>query len=108
MNYKKILASIIEREATDWINELMISNQINGNALSESIIFEYDKESSQYLWEVRVRIIGQSNTVIVGGTVNDYLGIVKSVVWNNNKSIILWMASLATRQYLGITEFNIL
>lgn len=106
MTYKKMVAHLVEQEAWKW------AEQVTGCSVINSEPTEIHIDEDTIYWEVKVEVRDESfspplyRPILVGGTACDMCGICKSVIWNADKSKILWMSVEATREQLGITEFK--
>lgn len=114
MTYKAIVKEMIRREAERWVCSIMDENNISYKwTSSETTDIEADKDSNGFLWEAKVDVYGRPGCgngyirMLVGGSVDDMIGICCSVIWSADKKTIIWMASEETRKDLGITEFRL-
>ena len=109
MTYKKILESMIRTESMNWIESLLADSSIQYRFVSgDDAVIERDDDGS-FVWSCRVKVYTEDYcqyTVEAGGTVDDMLGICKSVVWDENHMIV-WMARQGTREALGIEQFKL-
>ena len=111
MTYKAIVERMIEIEATRFVEKTLEENNVPFSfAEAWETKMENDKEADTIYWDVEVKIYTDlpfPTRVIVGGTADSHCLICKSVIWNSDKSKILWMSVESTRNELGITEFKI-
>ena len=113
MTYKAIVKEMVRREAERWIRTLLDENNILYKWTSSEITdIKADKDSNGFLWEVKVDVCGipgrnYVNTIYVGGSVDDVIGICCSVIWSADRKTIIWMASEETREDLNIKKFRI-
>ena len=111
MTYKKVLQSLIEREASKWLEEVLVEQGYKVKfCFYDTVESENCKEYDSILWEVKCDVMFEGrpcyNHYIVGGSADDLLGICCSVIWDEDKSNILWMANEETRKDLGIIAFG--
>lgn len=110
MTYKAVVAGMLERDSSKWIEKLLKEHNIVFSfAVSE--IEELTQEKDDIYYTCKTTIYGSKYSIIpvlvyVGGVVNER-GIYHSVVWKNKEHDICWMAVEKTREELGITEFKI-
>lgn len=109
MTYKKCLEHLITVKSRKWIESLLAESSIQYRFVScDDAVIEKDDDGS-FLWTCRVHVhTGEygHEVVDVGGTVDDLVGICKSVVWDVNHMIV-WMSSKGTREALGIEQFKL-
>ena len=110
MTYKAIVENLIRTEAQNWIEKLLEDNNIKYSyTFSDGVKMENDKDKGQIYWDATFDIILSSYErakLTVGGTADDYFGICKSVIWNNQGKII-WMSTDEARKELNINEFKV-
>ena len=107
MTYKKCLEHLITVKSRKWIESLLAESSIQHRFVScDDAVIERDDDGS-FVWSCRVHVhTGEygHEVVNVGGTVDDLIGICKSVVWDVN-NMIVWASSKGTREALGIDHF---
>lgn len=110
MTYKRLAMELVERTAHKWIEKILKENGVEYEWIFHGDLnMENDPKLDTFLWEYTASIKfqnGERICVIAGGTADDLIGVSESVLWNVDKKI-LWMANKATREQLGITEFNL-
>ena len=102
---------MIERQAARWLEEVLVEQgykvQFCFGMETES---ENCKEYDSILWSVKCDVMYEGGICyyhyVVGGAANDWNGITCSVIWDGDKSNILWMANESTRKDLGIIAFG--
>lgn len=110
MTYKAVVAGMLERDSSKWIEKLLKEHNIVFSfAVSE--IEELTQEKDDIYYTCKTTIYGTKYSIIpvsvyVGGVVNER-GIYHSVVWKNKEHDICWMSVEKTREELGIKEFKI-
>ena len=110
MTYKAVVAGMLERDSSKWIDKLLKEHGIKFN-FTCSEIEELTQEKDNIYYTCKTTIYGSKYSILpvsvyVGGVVNER-GIYYSVVWKNKEHDICWMAVEKTREELGITEFKI-
>lgn len=110
MTYKKFAEMMIEREACDWIVEMIGEEYSIWNAetkLEKGEGGDIEYEVSVYFYQLGAPSSFIHKRLIVGGVVVENVGICNSVIWKPGKSgkEIVWMKQESTRNALGITEF---
>lgn len=110
MTYKAVVAGMLERDSSKWIDKLLKEHGIKFN-FTCSEIEELTQEKDDIYYTCKTTIYGSKYSILpvsvyVGGVVNER-GIYHSVVWKNKEHDICWMAVEKTREELGITEFKI-
>lgn len=111
MTYKAIVSNLVSDATREWVKAVLKENRVEYKWVYASTpkIDKYDSYTG-YMWETRAQIYFDGRptaTVIVGGTVDDLVGICCSVMWDESKTETLWMSVEDTRQFLGITELKI-
>ena len=112
MTYKKVLQSLIEREASKWLEEVLVEQGYKVKfCFGVETESENCKEYDSILWEVKCDVMFEGRPCydhyIVGGSACDLTGICCSVIWDMEKHRnILWMANEETRKDLGIIAFG--
>ena len=107
--YKSIVVGLLETDSWEWVERLLKANGIEFK-WSNPEIKEIEYHNGHYTYGCYVRITlpdYHKVTLEVGGAVDDLIGISHSVIWNENRSKILWMSQRKTREQLGIEEFKI-
>lgn len=111
MTYKAIVERMVEIEATKFVEKTLELNNIKYNfAEAWETKMENDKKADTIFWEVLVKIYDGTyfpKKVLVGGTADSHCMICSSVIWDETKKNILWMATREARNDLGITEMKI-
>lgn len=110
MTYKAIVERMVEIKASGFVEKTLFNHGIDFLYTTPlETTMENDKEEDTIFWEVKVGIRSRTSsaTVIVGGTADSHCFICPSVIWDENKKNILWLAVEQTRKELGITEFKI-
>lgn len=110
MTYKAIVERMVERKAETWVRDLLNESGFNYDWTGAEIA-PMENEKWHFSWTVNVDITSRKDGyshryVVVGGTVDDLVGICCSCIWDENHNII-WMAVPETRKALGIKEFKI-
>ena len=110
MTYKKFAEMMIEREACEWIEEMIGEEYSIWNAetkLEKGEGGDIEYEVSVYVYQPGTPTSFIHKQLIVGGVVSEIVGICNSVIWKPGKygKEIVWMKQESTRKELGITEF---
>lgn len=109
--YKSIVECMVEESAIAWVKEILDKEKIGHTFVDAChVAFEHDNNCGHYMWEVNVSIVQpgpgyRHKYIVVGGTVDDIVGICNSCIWDAEKKKILWMNVEKTRESLGITRF---
>lgn len=111
MTYKSIVEYLIREDAEAWVEELLKQNNIKFRFLSGGdFSIEKDDNDTGFTYEVGVDFKkGDSpayTTVIVGGAVDDMVGICHSCIWSEDRKLI-WLEVETSRKALGIERFEI-
>lgn len=111
MTYKAIVSNLVSDAAMEWVKAVLKENGVEYRwVYAATPKIERGSAYGGFLWEAEATVSFEgrpSVTVIVGGTVDDLVGICCSVMWNESKTETLWMSVEDTRQCLGITELKI-
>lgn len=108
VSYKSIVSNLLMEDSKAWVSQLLKGIDIDYNWLDAKIMQlekEHDIDSILYSCEIRIWK-GYPRTLLVGGTVDDIVGICHSVIWNEKHDII-WMSREEARKSLGIDKFEI-
>lgn len=109
MTYKKIVEGMVGLEAERYITQLLEKNGIDYK-WTDSHVDSMKIDDDTCYWTVRVGITGldyHTKYVVVGGTVDDMLGVCTSVVWTPDKKKVLWFTVESTREFFKIKKFEI-
>lgn len=117
MTYKAIVKDLLEKDSKQWVKKLLVENGLMDEDEERGWICSAEcenmtNEGQHISYEVKVVIVWKEGLPIhtdlrVGGTIDDMVGLCHSVIWNDDKSDIIWMATKTARLALGITEFKL-
>lgn len=110
MTYKAAVQGVIGKEARNWVERVLDKQKIpHGYICYGKVKTEIEKgKYGNIFWDVYIEVTTDSilpEKIIAGGTMDEY-AIYCSVIWNHDKSKILWMNVEETRKSLGIEEFK--
>ena len=111
MSYKKCLEGMIREESQRWVHQLSLNAGSPHCTLGEDVTFE-DVTSvvdDGYTWQCKVKVYTGRHTtvtVVVGGTVDPWYGILCSCIWNMD-GLVIWLDEPQSRELLNIEKFEI-
>lgn len=115
MTYKGIIEMMIERESINWVEDLLKKNGFeNYCTIGNGVEITKDKRVDYFLFDAKIKVFGleigvnNEKQLIIGGTVDDTIGICTSVIWNADKSKVIWTSASDTRDLFKITDFEII
>lgn len=109
MTYKTIVANMVREDSRNWLKKLLGDNNIEYKWVDTDNPDLQKEGNDNILYSCEIRVYREKyrpQTVTIGGTVDDILGICHSVIWNEKHDII-WMSREETRKSLGIDKFEI-
>lgn len=110
MTYKAIVSNLVSDATREWVKAVLKENGVEYKWVYAGTPKIEKGSAYGFLWEAEATVYFEdrpSVTVIVGGTVDDLVGICCSVMWDESKTNTLWMSVEDTRRCLGITELKI-